>query len=65
MADEEYGEDALKDASITSGHGATGDLPADGVEGKGSGTGEGGKTGEGTAGPASGSTEGDDATGPV
>ncbi len=40
-------------------------LPDEGIEGKGSGTGEGGKTGEGEAGPASGTTEGDDAVGIV
>ncbi|HEY1540192.1 MAG TPA: hypothetical protein VGF63_12395 [Solirubrobacteraceae bacterium] len=58
-------EDALKDEDITSGTGASGDLPDDGIEGKGDGTGGGDKTGEGTAGPASGTTEGDDAVGIV
>jgi hypothetical protein len=58
-------EDALKDEDITSGTGASGDLPDDGIEGKGDGTGEGDKTGEGIAGPASGTTEGDDAVGIV
>jgi hypothetical protein len=58
--------DALAgDVDITSGTGAGGDLPDSGVEGTGSGTGEGGKTGEGEAGPASGTTEGDDAVGIV
>jgi len=38
-----------------------GDLPDSGIEGDG--IGEGGKTGEGEAGPASGTTEGDDAVG--
>lgn len=58
--------DALAgDADITSGTGASGDLPDSGVEGKGSGTGEGGKAGKGEAGPASGTTEGDDAVGIV
>jgi hypothetical protein len=32
-------------------------LPDEGIEGKGDGTGEGGKTGKGEAGPASGTTE--------
>jgi len=58
-------EDALKDEDVTSGTGAEGGLPDEGVEGKGDGTGEGGKTGKGEAGPASGTTEGDDAAGPV
>ena len=60
-----FDEDALEDESVESGTGATGDLPDEGIEGKGSGTGEGGKTGEGEAGPASGTTEGDDAVGIV
>lgn len=56
--------DALSgDVDIKSGTGASGDLPDSGVEGKGDGTGEGGKTGKGEAGPASGTTEGDDAVG--
>ena len=46
-------EDALKSEDVTSGTGASGDLPDSGIEGKGDGTGEGGKTGEGEAGPAS------------
>jgi hypothetical protein len=58
-------EDRLEDEGVESGTGATGDLPDDGIEGKGDGTGEGGKTGEGEAGPASGTTEGDDAVGIV
>jgi hypothetical protein len=58
-------DDALKDESIESGTGASGDLPDDGIEGKGDGTGEGAKTGEGAASPASGTTEGDDAVGIV
>lgn len=57
--------DALRGEDITSGRGAGGDLPDSGIEGRGSGTGEGGKTGEGVAGPASGTTEGDDAVGIV
>jgi hypothetical protein len=58
-------DDALKDEGTESGTGASGDLPDEGIEGKGDGTGEGGKTGEGEAGPASGTTEGDDAVGPI
>ncbi|MEA2190950.1 MAG: hypothetical protein QOI73_1071 [Solirubrobacteraceae bacterium] len=58
-------EDALKGEDVESGTGAGGGLPDSGIEGKGDGTGEGGKTGEGTAGPASGTTEGDDAVGIV
>jgi hypothetical protein len=57
--------DALGGEDITSGTGASGDLPDSGIEGRGDGTGEGGKTGEGVAGPASGTTEGDDAVGIV
>jgi len=38
-------------------------LPDEGIEGTGDGTGEDGKTGKGEAGPASGTTEGDDAVG--
>jgi hypothetical protein len=55
----------LKDEDVESGTGASGDLPAQGIEGQGDGTGEGDKTGEGVAGPASGTTEGDDAVGIV
>jgi hypothetical protein len=58
-------DDDLKDADVESGEGATGGLPDEGIEGKGDGTGEGGKTGKGEAGPASGTTEGDDAVGIV
>jgi hypothetical protein len=63
MMDETQGEDALKDADVESGdkpgtpvHSPT--IPDD--EGN---TGDG--TGEGNAGPASGTTEGDDAVGIV
>jgi hypothetical protein len=58
-------EDALKDEDVATGEGSPGNLPDEGIEGKGDGTGEGGKTGEGEAGPASGTTEGDDAVGIV
>ena len=58
-------EDALKGVDITSGTGAEGGLPDDGVEGKGDGTGEGAKTGEGEASPASGTDDGDASVGPV
>jgi hypothetical protein len=56
------GEDALKDEDVTSGKGAEGDLPDEGIEGKGDGTGSEGVA-EGESGPASGTTEGDDAVG--
>ena len=62
MAEE---EDALKGADITSGTGAEGGLPDEGVEGEGDGTGEGGKTGEGEASPAAGTDDGDASVGPV
>jgi len=58
-------EDALKGVDITSGTGAEGGLPDDGVEGKGDGTGEGAKTGEGEANSASGTDDGDASVGPV
>ncbi len=57
--------DALsQDDDITSGTGASGDLPDSGIEGKGAGTGSEGVA-EGEAGPASGTTEGEDAVGIV
>jgi hypothetical protein len=55
-------EDALQDEGVESGTGASGDLPDEGIEGKGKGTGSEGVA-EGEAGPASGTTEGDDAVG--
>ncbi len=57
-------DDALEGENTTSGEGATGGLPDEGIEGKGEGTGSEGVA-EGEAGPASGTTEGDDAVGPV
>ena len=58
-------EDALQgDEETTSGEGAGGGLPDEGIEGKGEGTGAEGVA-EGEAGPASGTTSGDDAVGIV
>ena len=61
--DRKIGEDTIEGEGSEPGKRVGAGLPDEGIEGKGAGTGEGGKTGEGEAGPASGTTEGDDAVG--